>query len=74
MKAGQEEGLLPHTKISSSEYESESETSTGSTLPLYTFLSPILLLPPPSSLPSLSLPPLLYKINQPSYPAIIRQL
>ena len=37
MQTGQEEGLLSHTEILlSSEYELESETSTGSALPLYT--------------------------------------
>jgi len=49
---GLEEDPLSHTEISlSSEYESESETSTGSALPLYT--SP---LPPLSPLPIDSLP------------------
>jgi len=48
---GLEEGPLSHTKIYlSSEYKSESETSTGSALPLYT-------LPPPSSPPIDSPPP-----------------
>jgi len=45
---GLEEGLLSYTEIYSSlEYESESETSTGSALPLYTPLPP----PPIDSLP-----------------------
>jgi len=49
---GLEEDLLSHTKIySSSEYESESKTSTGSALPLYT--SPL----PPLSPQIDSLPP-----------------
>jgi len=43
---GLEEGPLSHTEISSSsEYESESETSIGSALPLYT--SPPIDSPPP---------------------------
>jgi len=43
---GLEEGLLSHTEIySSSEYESESETSTSSALPLY--ISPPIDSPPP---------------------------
>jgi len=72
MKARQEEGLLQHTKISSLEYELESKTSTGSTLPLYISSLPTLLLPPSS--PSSSLPPPLYKMSQSNYPTIIRQL
>jgi len=43
----------------------EGETSTGSALPLYI---PSLPTPPPTTLPSY------YNINQPNYPAIIRQL
>ena len=52
---GLEEGPLSHTEISSSsEYESESETSIGSALPLYTSPPPI---PPPSPPPIDSPPP-----------------
>ena len=40
MKAGQKEGLLPHTEIFSSEYKSESKTSIGSILPEYTSFPP----------------------------------
>jgi len=59
---GLEEGLLSHIKIiSSSEYESDTETSAGSVLPLYTSLSPTL--PPPSiSVSPIGLPPF-YNIN-----------
>jgi len=56
----------------SSEYESESETSTGSTLSLYTSLLPIL--PPVSSLPSPINFPLSYDtISQHDLNAIIKQ-
>ena len=45
---GLEEGPLSHTEISSSsEYEFESETSTGSALPLYTSSPPPIDSPPP---------------------------
>ena len=50
----------------------ESKTSTDSTLSLYISLLPTLLLP--SLSPSLTISPLRYKISQPNYPAIIRQL
>jgi len=63
--------LLLHTKILSSEYESESETSTGSALSLYTSSQPTL------PLPSLSLssttPLSFYEMSQFGYPAIIGQ-
>jgi len=54
MKAGQEEGLLLHIEISSSEYELESETSTGSTLPVYTLSLPT---PPLPSVSPINFPP-----------------
>ena len=59
---GLEEGLLSHIKIiSSSEYESDTETSAGSVLPLYTSLPPTL--PPPSiSVSPIGSPPF-YNIN-----------
>ena len=60
--------------LSSSEYESESETSTDSTLPLYTSLPPSSLLLSLSPLPINSLPPYHYNMSQHNYPAIIRQL
>ena len=68
---GQKEGPLSPTEISSSEYESEAESSTGSVL-LAHQSQPT---PPPltSSSLSLSLPPP-YTMSQPDYPAIIRQL
>jgi len=48
-----EEGPLLHAEISlSSEYESKSETSIGSALPLYTSLPPPT--PPPPSYPIMS--------------------
>jgi len=54
------------------EYESESETSTGSVLPLYTSLLP--LLPPPSLLPSLiDSPSSYYNMSQLNFQTIIRQ-
>ena len=60
---GLEEGPLSHTEISSSsEYKSESETSTGSALPLYTS-------PPPSTPP----PPPYPIMSQHDLHAIIRQ-
>jgi len=65
---GLEEGPLSHTEIiSSSEYESDTETSAGSVLPLYT--SP----PPTSSSPSHidSSPP--YNMSQIDFHTIIRQ-
>jgi len=67
VKAEQEEDLLSSTKISLSEYKSESETSTDSTLPLYTS-SPLL------SSPSSTISPPRYKISQSDCLAIIRQL
>jgi len=58
----------------SSEYTSESKTSTGSTLLLYTS-SLSLLLPPSLSLSPIDSPLLYhYNMNQSDYPAIIRQL
>jgi len=52
----EEDSLAPIEIKLSSEYESESKTSTGSALPLYTLSSLILL--PLSLLPSLILLPL----------------
>jgi len=63
---GQEENLLSLTEILSSEYESESKTSTGSALPIY-------ISSPPTPPPSIILLPY-HKISQPNYLAIIRQL
>jgi len=54
------------------EYELESKTNIGFAFLLYMLLLPTLLLP--SLLPLSTLPPLFYKISQPNYPAIIRQL
>jgi len=53
----------------SSEYESESETSIGSTLPLYTFSPP----PPPSQSQSPIDSPPHYNMSQIDFHAIIRQ-
>jgi len=66
---GLEEGPLSHTEIySSSEYKSESETSTGSTLPLYT--SP----PPPASSTPIDSPPSYHNnMSQLNFQEIIRQ-
>ena len=71
---GLEEGPLSHTEIIlSSEYESETESSTGLALPLYTSspLSP----PPPSSSPTLIDSPLSYynNMSQINFQEIIRQ-
>jgi len=68
----QEEGPLASTKISSSsEYKSESETSTGSTLSLYTLSPPIPLL---LSLPlPINSPPSYHTMSQYDLHAIIRQ-
>ena len=74
---GQEEGPLSLTKIySSSEYESETKTSAGSVLPLYTSLPPT---PPPptpppqpSSLP-IDSPPSYHNMSQINFQEIIRQ-
>ena len=64
---GLEEGLLSHTEISSSsEYESDTETSAGSVLPLYTSL-----LPPPS--PPIDSPPPYPTMSQHDLHAIICQ-
>ena len=64
---GLEEGPLSHTEIYSSlEYKSESETSTGSALPLY--ISP---LPPPS--PPIDSPPPYPNMSQINLHEIIRQ-
>ena len=69
---GQEEGLLSPTEILESEYESETEFSTGSVLSAYQSSQPTL---PSLISPSLSLsPPPPYTVSQPNYPAIIRQL
>ena len=68
---GQEEGPLSPTEISSSEYESEAESSTGSVLSAHQSQPTPLPLTSPS--PSLSPPPL-YTMSQPNYPTIIRQL
>ena len=65
MWVGLEEGPLSHTEIiSSSEYESESETSTSSALPLYTS---------PSSPPPIDSPPPYPIMSQHDLHAIIRQ-
>ena len=56
----------------SSEYKLESETSTGFTLPLYILSLPTP--PPPPSSPLSTLPSPFYKMSQPNYPTIIRQL
>jgi len=64
---GLEEGPLSHTEVSSSsEYKSESETSTGSALPLYTS-------PPPPSSPPINSPPPYPIMSQHDLHAIIRQ-
>jgi len=64
---GLEEGPLSHTEISlSSEYESESKTSTGSALPLYTS-------PPPLPLPPIDSPSLYPIMSQHDLHAIICQ-
>ena len=55
--------------LSSSEYESESETSMGSALPLYTSSLPSSSPSPIDSLPSHNI-----NMSQHDYPAIIRQL
>ena len=66
---GLEEGPLSHTEIiSSSEYESDTETSTGSVLPLY--ISP----PPPLSPSSIPIDsPPNYNMSQINLHAIIQQ-
>jgi len=72
VQAGLEEGLLPHTEIiSSSEYESETETSMGSALPLYTSSPPS---PPPlsSSSSPIDSPPN-YNMSQNNLHNIIQQ-
>jgi len=68
---GQEEGPLSLTEISSSEYESEAKSSTGSVLSTHQSQPT----PPPHtpSSPSSSPSPL-YDMSQPDYPTIIRQL
>jgi len=69
---GQEEDLLTPTEISSSEYESETESNAGSALSTQEQSLPT---PPPlTSLSTLPLPPPPYEISQPDYPAIIRWL
>ena len=68
---GQGKGLLSPIEILESEYESETESSTGSALSAQRSQAT----PPPLTSPSLSLsPPLLYTISQSNYPAIIWQL
>ena len=54
-----------------SEYELESETSTGSALPLYISSLPISL---PLSSPPSTIPPPYHEMSQPDYSTIIRQL
>ena len=70
MKVGQKEGLLPHTEISSSEYESESKTSTSSALPLYTSLP---LTPLPLSASPIDSPSFYNTMSQHDLHVIIRQ-
>ena len=66
---GLEEGPLSLTEIySSSEYESETETSAGSVLPLYTSLPPT---PPPPTPPQSSPPPI---DSPPSYHNMSQQI
>ena len=67
---GQEEGLLAHTEeMLNLEYESETESNVGSVLsaqgsqPILSPLTLLLLSPPPP-----------YKMSQPDYSVIIRQL
>jgi len=66
---GQEEGPLSPTEISSSEYESEAKSSTGSVLSAHQSQPT----PPPRTPSSSSLPPP-YSMSQPDYVTIIRQL
>jgi len=68
---GLEESPLSHTEISlSSEYESDTETSAGSVLPLYTFPSS----PPPQPLPPFPIDsPPHYTMSQINLYEIIRQ-
>jgi len=71
---GLEEGPLSHTEIiSSSEYKSETESSTGLALPLYTSSPPSP--PPPSSSPTPidSLPSYHNNMTQLNFQEIIRQ-
>ena len=71
---GLEEGPLSHTEIiSSSEYESDTETSIGSVLPLYTLSPPTP--PPPSTSPAPidSLPSYNINMSQINLHEIIRQ-
>jgi len=68
---GLEEGPLSHTEIiSSSEYESDTETSAGSVLPLYTSSPPTP--PPPSTISPIDSPPR-YNMSQLNLHEIIRQ-
>ena len=69
---GQEEGPLSPTEISSSEYESEAESSTGSVLSAHQSQPT----PPPHTPTSTSSssPPPPYSMSQPDYVTIIRQL
>jgi len=69
----QEESPLAPTEISLSEYESEGETSIGSTLPLYTSSPPILPPPPSSSLSPINSPSFYHTMSQYDLYAIIRQ-
>ena len=66
----QEEGPLSPTEISSSEYESEAKSSTGSVLSAHQSQPT----PPPHTPSSSSSPPPPYSMSQPDYVTIIRQL
>jgi len=63
--------IITPTEISSLEYKSEGETSTGSVLSLY-ISSPSI--PPLSSPSPIDSPSSYYNMSQPDYPAIMRQL
>jgi len=67
---GQEEGPLSPTEISSSEYESEAKSSTGSVLSAHQSQPT----PPPHTPSSSPSPPPPYDMSQPDYPTITRQL
>jgi len=70
VQVGLEEGPLPRIEIiSSSEYESDTETSAGSVLPLYTSSPPT---PPPPSTSPIDSPPH-YNMSQLNFQEIIRQ-
>ena len=68
---GQKEDPLSPTENSSSEYESEAESSTGSVLSAHQSQPTP---PPHTPSSSLSAPPLPYSMSQPDYVTIIRQL